>query len=220
LNKLAAQRIFFAVILALVTGAFLWLISGFLQPIFWAVALAILVYPLHTRIERALRTRATLAAIASVVLVVLIVIMPIIGVGMAVTAEANALYDRLRSGTIDLAWLFEELREHLPQVLGLMESAGIDPARVQSQLSASAVQISQLIASRALAIGQDTVRITLSFFLMLYLLFFFLRDGRSLLEAAVHALPLGDERERHLLGRFAGFSGRSKARSSSAPSKA
>ena len=38
---------------------------------------------------------------------------------------------------------------------------------------------------------------------MLYLLFFFLRDGTRLLEGLVRALPLGDERERHLLGRFA-----------------
>jgi predicted PurR-regulated permease PerM len=203
MNERIVQRIFLAVVLALVTGAFLWVIGGFLQPIFWAVALAILVFPLHARIERALPARATLAAAASVVLVVMIVIMPLIGIGMAVTSEANALYDRLRAGEVDLTRLFAELREHVPQLLTLMESTGIDPTRVQSQLSASAVQLSQLIASRALSIGQDTLRITVYFFLMLYLLFFFLRDGRAMLDAATRALPLGDERERHLLERFA-----------------
>ena len=95
------------------------------------------------------------------------------------------------------------LREHVPQLLAFMESTGLDPARLQSQLSSSAVQLSQLIASRALAIGQDTLRITVYFFLMLYLLFFFLRDGQRMLDAATHALPLGDERERLLLRRFA-----------------
>jgi predicted PurR-regulated permease PerM len=84
-----------------------------------------------------------------------------------------------------------------------MESTGLDPARLQSQLSSSAVQLSQLVASRALAIGQDTLRITVYFFLMLYLLFFFLRDGQRILAAATRALPLGDERERLLLRRFA-----------------
>jgi predicted PurR-regulated permease PerM len=34
-------------------------------------------------------------------------------------------------------------------------------------------------------------------------LFYFLRDGPRLLEGLVRSLPLGDERERHLLGRFA-----------------
>jgi predicted PurR-regulated permease PerM len=203
MNERIVQRIFFAILLALVTGAFLWLIRGFLQPIFWAVALAILVSPAHARIERLLPARATLAAAASVTLVVLIVIMPLIGVGMAVTAEANALYVRLRTGEIDLARFFVELREHVPQLLALMESTGLDPQRLQAQLSSSAVQLSQLIASRALAIGQDTLRIAVYFFLMLYLLFFFLRDGQRMLAAATHALPLGDERERLLLSRFA-----------------
>jgi predicted PurR-regulated permease PerM len=198
-----AQRIFFAILLAFVTGAFLWVVRGFLQPIFWAVALAILVSPVHARVERALPAHATLAAVASVILVVLIVIMPLIGVGMAVTAEANALYVRLRGGEIDVTRVFTALGEHVPQLLAFMESTGLDPARLQSQLSSSAVQLSQLIASRALAIGQDTLRIAVYFFLTLYLLFFFLRDGQRILDAATRALPLGDERERLLLGRFA-----------------
>ena len=39
--------------------------------------------------------------------------------------------------------------------------------------------------------------------LMLYLLFFFLRDGHRLVERLVRILPLGDARERHLFNRFA-----------------
>src|SRR5690606_25114507 len=62
---------------------------------------------------------------------------------------------------------------------------------------------SQFIATNALAIGQNTLRITIYFVLMLYLLFFFLRDGTRLLDGLVRALPLGDARERHLLDRFA-----------------
>jgi predicted PurR-regulated permease PerM len=53
------------------------------------------------------------------------------------------------------------------------------------------------------AFGQDAIRISGLTFLMLYLLFFFLRDGRALLNAMVQALPLGDVRERRLLNKFA-----------------
>jgi predicted PurR-regulated permease PerM len=38
---------------------------------------------------------------------------------------------------------------------------------------------------------------------MLYVLYFFLRDGEQLLETLVHALPLGDDRERELFAKFA-----------------
>lgn len=203
MSELALQRIFFGVLLLLVTAAFLWLIRGFLQPIFWAVALGILVYPVHLQLVQRLKGRETLAAAASVVIVVIVIVIPIIGIGTAVTTEAAVLYDSLLAGDIDLARVEGEMRRRLPQLLVLMESVGIDPARLQAQLSSSAVEISQFIASRALSIGQDTLRIGLYFFLMLYLLFFFMRDGQRMLDTAVRVLPLGDERERKLFARFA-----------------
>lgn len=203
MNDQDVQRIFFGVLLLGVTAAFLWLIQGFLQPIFWAVALGILVYPVHARLRLRLKGQDTLAAVASVLLVIVVIVMPIIGVGMAVTTEATALYDSLRAGDIDLSRVEQELRRRLPQLLSLMESVGIDPARLQAQLSSSAVEISQFLATRALNIGQNALRIGLYFVLMLYLLFFFMRDGERMLDAAVRVLPLGDRRERQLMARFA-----------------
>jgi predicted PurR-regulated permease PerM len=197
------QRSFFAVLLILVTAAFLWLIRGFLQPIFWAVALGIVVYPLHSRIEQRLTGRRSLAAAASMLLVVLIVILPLGGVVTAVGTEATALVQRLNEGGFEMTRVYTAIEQRIPQLTGLLETLRLDPARVEAQVSSAAVAASRFIAARALAIGQDTVRITIFFFLMLYLLFFFLRDGPFLLDGLVRALPLGDERERHLLARFA-----------------
>lgn len=203
MNDTNIQRAFFVALLLAVTLAFLWLIRSFLQPIFWAVALGIVVYPLHARLVSHLRGRTSLAAIISVVTVVIVVILPLIGVGAAVTREGAALYERLGAGDLGVASLYERAEQSMPRVAEALERVGIDPARLESQLSSAAVTASRYVASRALSIGQDTVRATLFFFLMLYLLFFFLRDGPRLLEGLVRALPFGDERERHLLERFA-----------------
>ncbi len=197
------QRGFFFALLFLVTLTFLWLIRGFLQPIFWAIALGIVVYPLHERVVDALKGRASLAAATSVLLVVVIVILPLIGLGAAVTREAAPVVERIGTGNLGVQDVYRAFEARLPLVTNGLESLGLDPAELESQLSAAAGQLSRLIAARALAIGQDTLRITVFFFLMLYLLFFFLRDGSRLLDGLVRALPLGDERERHLLERFA-----------------
>lgn len=197
------QRAFFFALLFAVTLAFIWLIRGFLQPIFWAVALGIVVFPLHEWIERKLAPRESLAAITSVLLVVVIVILPLVGIAAAVTGEAAALYQRISTRGVEIAGLVAEAQEHVPQVAAALERLGLDPARIESQVSSAAITASQFIASRVFAIGQDTIRIAIFFVLMLYLLFFFLRDGRRLLDGLVHALPLGDQRERHLLERFA-----------------
>src|SRR5919109_3786890 len=97
------ERAFFVALLLAVTLAFLWLIRSFLQPIFWAIALGIVVYPLHARLASRLRGRTSLAAVISVVVVVIVVILPLIGIGAAVTREGAALYKRLEEGELGIA---------------------------------------------------------------------------------------------------------------------
>jgi predicted PurR-regulated permease PerM len=203
MNENAVQRGFFFALLFAITLAFLWLIRGFLQPIFWAVALGIVVYPAHAWLLSRVRGRESLAAMLSVAVVVIVVILPLIGIAAAVTGEAAALYQRLDTGDVGVENLYSRAAAGMPRIAALLERLGIDPARVETQLSTAAIDASQFIASSALSIGQDTLRIAVFFLLMLYLLFFSLRDGQRLIEGLVRALPLGDQRERVLLGRFA-----------------
>jgi predicted PurR-regulated permease PerM len=206
-NNGNAQRAFFFVLLFAVTLAFLWMIRGFLQPIFWAIAFGIIVYPVHGWLVPRLRGRESLSAALSVLLLVVVVILPLIGVTAAVTNEATALVQRLSGGNggggLDLNGVYIRAQESMPKAMALLERLGVDPQRLESQLSTAAVNVSRVVASSALSIGKDSLRITVFFFLMLYLLFFFLRDGTLLLEGLVRALPLGDTRERALFARFA-----------------
>jgi predicted PurR-regulated permease PerM len=230
------QRLFFFALLFLVTLAFFWLIRGFMQPIFWAVALGIIVYPAHAQLVQRLNNRPSLAAVTSVITVVLLVILPLIGIGAAVTSEATALLnsdeadtvvvegasteraddqlqraetqqqreeDRQKKLDFNIDAVFAWVEEHVPQLASALDTLGIDAETVDTQLASAALFASEFVATRALAIGQNTLRMALFFFLMLYLLFFFLRDGTRLLDGLVRALPLGDARERHLLERFA-----------------
>lgn len=198
-----SQRGFFFLLLFVVTVAFLWLIRGFLQPIFWAIAFGVVVYPVHAALKRRLHGRESLAALLSVLGLVIIVILPLLGVAAAVAREATALYEGIDTGNVGLDSLYREAQERAPRVLGFLQRFGIQPDRLQSQISAAALGASRFIAGRAVEIGQNTVRVTVLFFLMLYLLFFFLRDGKRMLDGVVRALPLGDKRERFLLRRFA-----------------
>ncbi len=197
-------RAFFVALLLAVTLAFFGLICGFMQPIFWAIALGIVVYPLHARLARRLENRESLAASISVIVVIIVVILPLIGLGAAVAREGAALYERLDNGDVGVATIYSRVQQSMPQHHRTHRTRRHRSREaLQEQAQSAAVTASQYIAQRALSIGQGTLRGTVFFFLMLYLLFFFLRDGPRMLEALVRALPLGDQRERHLLGRFA-----------------
>lgn len=196
------QRTLFLVILVIVTIAFLWLIRGFMQPIFWAVALGIVFYPVHRRLQERLPGRSNLTAALSVIGVLFVVVLPVIGIAVAVTGEAAALYQRIQSGDYNLATIFSSMTDRLPQLESALQRIGFEPDRFTEQLTSVAGTVSSFLANRALEFGQDTLRTAVFFFLMLYLLYFFLKDGHSMLDSVVHALPLGDSRERELLARF------------------
>src|SRR5690606_29258984 len=173
MTRTAVQRAFFAALVILVTVAFLWLIRGFLQPVFWAVALGIIVYPLHARLEQRFGPRRSLAAAVSMLIVVMLVILPLAGLITAVTSEATSLVQRLNQQDIELDRVYDAIAERLPT--SVLERLPIDSENIEARLAEAAVTASRFVAARALSIGQDTLRIALFFFLMLYLLFFFLR---------------------------------------------
>ncbi len=62
---------------------------------------------------------------------------------------------------------------------------------------------SRFVAQNALSVGQTTFQFLIQLGLMLYVAFFLLRDGRSLVEQMGRALPLGAEREALLFAKFA-----------------
>ena len=117
--------------------------------------------------------------------------------------EAVDLRNQITSGAVDLQTPVRFLRRITPLATDYVGGFGIDVEALVQRLSTSAVAVSQFIASSALGIGQDALRITALFFLMLYILFFFLRDGSRLVATLVRVLPLGDVRERQLLAKFA-----------------
>jgi predicted PurR-regulated permease PerM len=136
-------------------------------------------------------------------LILVIVILPLLFVGFAVTRESVALYQRVASGEIDvhkpLAWSAQAL----PMVNDLLDRIGVAPDQITEWLSDAAATVSRFLAARALVFGQNALAFTVQFFLMLYLVFFFIRDGAYLLDRLVAVLPLGDARERRLFRKFA-----------------
>jgi predicted PurR-regulated permease PerM len=201
------QHGFFFLILLLVTLAFLGLIWGFLEPIFWAAVLAVLFHGQQQKIKAVLRGHSSLAALMTIIIILMIVILPLLFMGAAVTREVILLYERISSGELEsFTGFLRYLEEALPTLTSYVKGLEIDLEDLQKRLSSAALAIGGFFASKAVDIGQNALRIALLFVLMFYILFFFLRDGDRLLNILVRALPLGDARERRLLGRFAAVS--------------
>jgi len=191
----------FVVLVVLVTIAFTVILWPFYVAIFWAAVLAIVFEPLNRRLRYAMSNRNSLAALAALLIIVFIVILPSVLIGALVLQEASTFVERMQSGDIDLARLLSNIFDAMPAWLArLMEGAGLaNLAALQERLASGFSKGAQVVASQALSVGQNTFDFVVGFFVMLYLLFFFLRDGRLISARINAAIPL-DERLRKRLG--------------------
>lgn len=197
------ERVFFLILLALVTLAFLGLLQAFVFPIFWAAAFAILFAPWNERLADSMSGRRVAASLLTLVGIVLLVVLPTLLLGLAVTSELTGLLKAVEDGDVDLGAPYQWLSAQVPVLQENADRFGLDLDTVRDDISGAAVATGQWIAANALRISQNALQFAVGISLMLYLLFFFLRDGRSIIDRIVETLPLDDTRERHLFGRFA-----------------
>lgn len=194
----------FLLMLALVTLAFGWILWPFYGAVLWGTATAIVFKPLHRELLRRFRQRATLAALATVLVILLLVMLPLAVVSVSLTQEAAALFEMIKSGEFSLTLYLQQIYAVLPGwVLQILERLGVaDPALLQQRLAGTLSQVGQAIAGKALGIGQDTFDVVVGFFVMLYLLFFLLRDGDRLSTLMRNALPMPEAYKTQLGEKF------------------
>ena len=194
----------FVFLLIAVSLAFAWILWPFYGAILWAVVLATVFAPAHRRLLSSMRERPNLAALITMLLIVAIVLLPLTLTASSVVQEATRLYEKIEAGELDFGGFLSQLLETLPTWLtDLLDQMGIsDTNDLQARFSAALKEGSQFLATQAIAIGQGTAHFVVSFFLMLYLLFFFLRDGGELSQRLKEAIPLRAEQKRALFTKF------------------
>jgi predicted PurR-regulated permease PerM len=194
------QRKFFHLMLFVVTIVFGWILLPLFGAVFWGTILAVLFQPVQRRILIRMRGRPNLAALTTLALILLIVILPLTLVVGMLTQEISTALVRFRTDLPQLTIAFQQLLDRLPaSVHRVMDLAGVqDVNAIQQKLGDGAAQIGRLVAVYLVSIGQNTAQLLVSFGVMLYLLFFLLRDGTALGALVRRALPL-DERHKSLL---------------------
>ncbi|HKZ08066.1 MAG TPA: AI-2E family transporter [Methylomirabilota bacterium] len=194
----------FLLLLLLVSVGFAWILWPFYGAVLWGTMLAIVFAPLNRRLTGRFRGRRTAAALVTLVLVIVIVILPLIFVGALLVDQAADVYARVKSGELNVGEHFQRVVQALPGwAARLLERFGLtELTAVQQRLSDGLMRGSQFFAAQALTVGQRTFDVVVSFFVMLYLLFFFFRDGDDLVRRIRAAVPLSGEHQRALSENF------------------
>jgi len=190
----------FFVILGLVTILFLYLLLPFFFPIFWAAVIAGVFRPLYNRLNRRIK-HPNLSTALFFLIIALILLLPTGIIGTLVFNESVRLYKILAPGT-------QHMDRNVQQVIDAIAGNSIaELFHINGEMliakTAEVVQgITKYIFVHLGALTQNTLGILVQFAIMLYALFYFVRDGDRFLQMAMRVVPLGMGREKLLFDRF------------------
>jgi predicted PurR-regulated permease PerM len=194
----------FLLLVIAISLAFAWILWPFFGVVLWGTILAILFAPLYRRLLKILGQRRTVSSLATVTIVLLIVILPLTLIGALLVQEGLSVYEKFQSGELNFGRYFQQVLGALPGwVSDLLDRFGLTNLRtMQERLSTGLVQGGQFVAAKALNIGQNTFDLILELIIVLYLLFFLVRDGDDLARRIRTAIPLHADQQRELFNRF------------------
>src|SRR5215467_912178 len=187
-----------------VSLAFAWILRPFYEAILWATVLAIVFAQLYRRLAITIGQQHSLAALATVLIILTLVILPLTLIAASLVREATNLYQKIESNQVDFGQFLQSILDALPTwVTDQLRRLGLtDLATIHERLSAALVQASKYLAAQAFSVGKGTANFIVSLFLMLYLLFFFLRDGAALSRRIREAIPLRTDQKSALFSKF------------------
>ncbi|HEU4363882.1 MAG TPA: AI-2E family transporter, partial [Candidatus Krumholzibacteria bacterium] len=195
------RRNFLALLLIVVTAAFFVMMRRFLIPLLLAAIFAALVSPMYRGLTRWFRGRRRLAAIATLLIVFLVVVIPLSLFTGVLVSEA------IQVSNAAMPWIQQQIANP-DELLGRLEALPFSDRIVphQEQILEKAAEVVRTVGTFIVSRLSDVTRGTLTFLvdvvILLYAMFFFLTDGRRLLDGLLNPMPLSASERERIVGRF------------------
>ena len=172
------------------------------QPLLWAVLLGALLAPLNLRLTRRLGGRAQLASSITTLLTVLLFILPVLAAGATVATQAAQLLRRIERRVPELSMGTEIDLSRVPwldsSLAWLDANTSVSLAQLQGWFTEGLQRLLQVLMKSGGSAVMSALGTAVSFVVMLFVLFFVLRDGPGLARQVVRMLPI-EQRRRALL---------------------
>ncbi len=184
-----------------VTAVFLGMIRGFLIALFLAIVFSSLLAPLYRFFLTRLRGYRNLAALTTLTLVVLVIVIPLLTLLGLVAAQAYQLSDQAAD------WVQAELQQlddqpmTLPEWVPLRDRLDLRGDQILSKAGALASRAGSFLVQSLKAATEGTAAFFLNLFVMLYGMFYFLKEGESVQQSLMRNLPLAAADKQRLFER-------------------
>src|SRR3984957_17395946 len=200
-------RVFALVVAAVLGYALILIFAPFIGRMTWAAFLAFLLYPLNLRLRRRLSGSGVAAGVLTL-LAPIIILLPLSAISIDFVAQASALMQKLQKSAAELDIKSLSDLQQFPWIarinVWLEAHAGISAEQIQSWLVSGTREILQRAATLSGGFFLGALGSLFGFAVMLFLLFFFLRDGDGMLARARRVIPLDELRKERLFRQLSG----------------
>jgi predicted PurR-regulated permease PerM len=193
------RNILFFGLMALVLIVFLFILRPFFFPIFWAAIIASVFRPVYLKVRKIIGN-PDLSSIFVLLMILFILLLPAGIIGGLAISESLDLYGNMDSNNHMQSLIkdiFSQFTHHpIVQKLNIDETIWIE------KLTETTKALANYLLGSIRSLTENTLIFIVKFGVMLYALYFFIRDGDRFLNMIVRFFPLGGGREEILLEKF------------------
>ncbi len=194
------RNLIFLGALVLVTLSFLYIVRPFIYPIFWAAVFAALFYPLYKKLNLKLKT-PNLSATLTLIIAFFAIAIPLLIFGTILITQSVDIYNKVSTNQDQITSFLTQAAETIKNN-PFTARFNFDESFWTEKFSEGVKFITSYIFTNITKITQNSIIFFTMVLIMLYTLYFFLRDGEKILKALMHLCPLGDKYEKILFQKF------------------
>ena len=194
------RNILFFGLMALALIIFLFILRPFFFPVFWAAVIASVFRPIFLRVRQKISS-PDISSIIVVLMILLILLLPAGIIGGLAISESFDLYSNMDSNNSYLQSVLQDIFNqftHHP----IVQRLHIDEKIWIEKFTETTTALANYLLGSIRSLTENTLIFILKFGVMLYALYFFIRDGDKFQNMIVRFFPLGGGREKILLEKF------------------
>lgn len=205
MNQTAMNKIFLLILVIVISSVFVVMIRSFLMTLLLAAIFSALFQTVYKRILKLSKNRPNQASIITLLLILLIIIIPLLGVLGIVAGQAVDVSQTVKP------WVAKQLENpdtayELIDKIPYSEVILANKDELLTKAGEIVGKLGNLIFEQLSTATMSTVNFLFLTFVFFYAMFFFLKEGKAILDKILQYLPMKEKEKLLLLNRFTSIS--------------